>query len=46
MGGLGTFVQHGAPLVVGLLDGVGHLAGVAGLGAEETADQRNGHRSE
>lgn len=33
-----TFVQHSAPLVVCLLDGVGHLAGVAGFGAEEAAD--------
>lgn len=33
-----TFVQHSAPLVVCLLDGIGHLAGVAGFGAEEAAD--------
>lgn len=26
-----TFVQHSAPLVVCLLDGIGHLAGVAGF---------------
>lgn len=43
-GAVRALVQHSAPLVVGSLVGIRHLAGSAAGGAEEGAEERDVHR--